>query len=428
MRGRVIQPLVLAVSAVGLVAAGAAGATLVLRGAGNGTTAPAPAAPAAAAQVVAAPEPPVHAAAEAATPAASGAEPASLDLEVLLSPDGVAQAGIKTAKVGVGETSARLEVPGTITANAYRDVKVIAVAGGIVRMVHAELGSLVRRGAPLATVFSTELADAQTKYLSMSAQVDADRRKLERTRELAEIGAASRQELEEIAAAYTSRATEAAAARQRLLLLGLTRAQVDALSDSTEVVSDVWITAPIGGVVTSRTANLGQVVGAGQELFAVTDLSTVWAVADVYERDFETVRVGVDAAITTAAYPGLTLRGRVAYIDPKVDPQTRTAKVRVEVSNRDGRLRLGMFVGMSFAAPGGRRLIVPRTAIQTIGDRQVVFVPFDGEEGRFARREVRLGPQAGDGYVVLEGLQAGESVVTEGSFLLRAESLRNSPS
>jgi multidrug efflux pump subunit AcrA (membrane-fusion protein) len=100
----------------------------------------------------------------------------------------------------------------------------------------------------------------------------------------------------------------------------------------------------------------------------------------------------------------------------------------VEVSNRDGRLRLGMFVGMSFAAPGGRRLIVPRTAIQTIGDRQVVFVPFDGEEGRFARREVRLGPQAGDGYVVLEGLQAGESVVTEGSFLLRAESLRNSPS
>lgn len=147
-----------------------------------------------------------------------------------------------------------------------------------------------------------------------------------------------------------------------------------------------------------------------------------------YERDFETVRVGAEAVITTAAYPGLVLRGRVAYIDPRVDPQTRTAKVRVQVPNRDGRLRLGMFVAMSFADPGGDRLVVPRSAVQTVGDRRVVFVPFDGDEGRFAQRDVRLGAQIGDGYVVIDDLKAGERVVTEGSFFLRAESLRNAPS
>ncbi len=424
MRGRFIQPLFLVLSAVGLVAAGATGATLVLRASGNGPTAPTLASSVAAPPPEASPPTP----AEAAAPAVSGPESAQAAVEVLLSPEGVAQAGIKTVKVGSGEAGARLDVPGTVMANAYRDIKVIAVAGGIVTKIHAELGSRVKRGTPLATVFGTELSDAQTKYLSMSAQLEVDRRKLDRTRELVEIGVLSRQELEEVTAAHTSRATEAAAARQRLLLLGLTRAQVDALTDPAQVVSEVRVGAPISGVVTSRTANLGQVVGSGQELFVVTDLSTVWAVGDIYERDFETVRVGAEAAITTAAYPDLSLRGRVAYIDPRVDPQTRTAKVRVEVPNRDGRLRLGMFVGMAFTAPGARRLVVPRTAIQTIGDRQVVFMPFEGEEGRFAQREVRLGPSVGDGYVVLEGLKAGESVVTEGSFFLRAESLRNAPS
>jgi RND family efflux transporter MFP subunit len=287
----------------------------------------------------------------------------------------------------------------------------------------------VRSGDPLVTLFITDLADAQTRYLSMAAMLEADHRKLERTRQLVEIGAASRQELEEVTAVYESHATEVASARQRLLQLGLQAEQVQALTSRKQIVSTVTVTAPIYGVITGRTANLGQVVAMGQELVVVTDLSEVWAVGDVYEQDFAAVRVGSEAVITMPAYPGITLRGRVAYIDPRVDPQARTAKVRVELPNPDGRLRLGMYVTMAFRTRGSApAVLVPRAAVQTLGDRQVVFLPAKGEEGKFILRDVRLGALVGESYTVLSGLRPGEVVVTDGSFFLRSESLRNAAS
>jgi RND family efflux transporter MFP subunit len=360
-------------------------------------------------------------------PASGTAPPA--EVEVVLTPEAMARAGIKTARVGVLETSASIRVPGSVMPNAYREVKVTPIAGGIVTKVHAALGDVVRRGAPLVTLFSAELADAQTKYLAMLAMVEADQKKLERTRQLVEIGAASRQELEEVTAVHASRVTEVEAARQRLLLLGLARERIDALKSPSQVLSEVVVPAPIDGVITGRMANLGQVVGMGQELFVVTDLSDVWVVGDLYEQDFQTVRVGSEAAISTPAYPGLTLRGRASYIDPRVEPQTRTAKVRVEVANLDGRLRLGMYVTMAFTTRSAERaVVVPQAAVQTVGDRHVVFLPVKDEEGKFIQRQIRVGSLAGDSYTVLSGLRPGDTVVTEGSFFLRAEGLRNAPS
>jgi RND family efflux transporter MFP subunit len=123
------------------------------------------------------------------------------------------------------------------------------------------------------------------------------------------------------------------------------------------------------------------------------------------------------------------MRGRVAYIDPRVDPQARTAKVRVELRNPDGRLKLGMCVNMAFSTPGGERaVLVPKAAVQSVGERQVVFVPAKDEPAKFIQRAVRLGALVGEHYVVLSGLSPGDVVVTEGSFLLRAESARNAPS
>ena len=131
------------------------------------------------------------------------------------------------------------------------------------------------------------------------------------------------------------------------------------------------------------------------QLFVVTDLSEVWVVGDLYEQDFPRVRVGSEATLTTPAYPELRLQGRVSYIDPRVDPQTRTAKVRVEVPNPDGQLRLGMYMTMVFStASGAPVVVVPRAAVQTIGGRQVVFVAVPDEEGRFIQRTVKLGPLA----------------------------------
>jgi RND family efflux transporter MFP subunit len=355
------------------------------------------------------------------------AEPAG-DVEVILSPEAVAQAGIKTAEVTMVDASTSVQVPGAVMANAYREVKVFPIVGGILTKVSVELGMSVRRGAALATLFSAELAEAQTKYLSAKAMVEADHQKLERTKQLVEIGAASRQELEEATAVHTSHATEAEAARERLFLLGLTRQQVGALKSASHVISTVVVPAPLDGVILERSANPGQVVGMGEALFVVTDLSEVWAVGDLYEQDFSHVRVGSEATLTMLAYPGLTLRGRVTYIDPRVDPQTRTAKVRVEVPNPEGRLRLGMYVTLTFITASGERVVaVPRAAVQTMAGQQVVFVAAPDEEGKFIQRRVELGPLVGESYIVRQGLQPGEVVVTEGSFFLRAESLRNGP-
>ena len=413
--GKLGRRLMRGLISIGLIALGAAGAVLVLESDRIRPRMPASV-------------PSTHPAIETpAMTAPTALEPAG-DVEVVLSPEAVAQAGIKTAEVTVVEPQTSVQVPGTVMANAYREVKVFPVVGGIVTKVHAELGTSVKRGAPLATLFSTELAEAQTKYLAMKAMLTADQQRLERTKQLVEIGAASRQEQEESLAAATSRATELEAARQRLLLLGLSRKQVEALRSPTQVVSDVVVPAPMSGVITSRSANPGQVVGMGEELFVVTDLSDIWVVGDLYEQDFQHVRLGSEATLISLAYPDLTLRGRATYIDPRVDPQTRTAKVRVEVPNPEGRLRLGMYVAMAFSSARGERVMtVPRTAVQTIGGRHVVFLAVPDEEGRFIQRTVTLGPLAGESYPVLQGLQPGEVVVTEGSFFLRAESVRNTP-
>jgi RND family efflux transporter MFP subunit len=170
------------------------------------------------------------------------------------------------------------------------------------------------------------------------------------------------------------------------------------------------------------------VVGMGEELFVVTDLSEVWVVGDLYEQDFQRVGVGSEAMLTAPASPELMLQGRASYIAPRVDPQTRTAKVRVEVANSEGSLRLGMYMTVTFTTEGRRDIIVvPRSAVQTIGARPVVFVAVEGEEGRFRQRSVALGPRLGVFYTVLNGLEPGEVVVTDGSFFLRAERLRHAP-
>jgi cobalt-zinc-cadmium efflux system membrane fusion protein len=358
-----------------------------------------------------------------ATKAADGAMRSTDEpVEVSISPEAAKRAGIRVVEVKRGTIGATIAVPGTVASNPYRETKINALLAGVAREVSVELGAEVRRGQPLAVIFSSELADAQMKYLSLRAMLHADNQKLERTRRLTDIGAASRQELEEVTAAATARATEVAAARQRLQLLGLTSAQVERLTDASQIVSELTVTSPLDGVVIARVVNQGQVLQAGQDLFVVADLSSVWVIADLYEKDFPSVRVGTHSVITVAGLP--RVRGRVAYIDPRVDAATRTAKIRVEVPNAARTLRLGMFAQVIFEATEGRSsLVVPRQAVQAVGERNVVYVA-TSEEGRFEERIVRLGDSFEDAVEILDGVRAGERVVTDGSFYLRAEAGR----
>ncbi len=357
----------------------------------------------------------------------SPAEPLP-DFEFSLNEEALERAGVEVARVTGRSVTTEVRVPGVVEPNAYRTVTVTPLVNGRVVTVPVVLGDRVQSGQTLATVFSPDLAESQTRYLSMKAEFDYDHQVLQRTERLVEIGAASLQELEAVRAIHTRHETEVEGARARLLLLGLEPEQVAELTSPEQISATVRVPSPVSGVVIRRNANPGLVVDASSELFTVSDLSMVWVVGALYERDFQAAALGSPATLTTPAYPGVELRGRVGYVDPQVNEQTRTAKVRVEVPNPDGRLRLSMYVDVRIAGPeGAETVLVPRESVQLLGDRSVVYLVNPTEKGRFVERDVTPGRRIGEEMEVLEGLHAGDAVVAQGSFYVRAERERSFP-
>ena len=332
----------------------------------------------------------------------------------------IQRAGIKTVVAMKGTAATRLHLPGVVQPNAYKNVDVTSLVSGRVTQVRAELGQRVMLNEVLATVYSPELADAQTAFIAARAEHLAHDQAQARTQRLYAIGAASRQELERLEADKSMLDAKVETARARLVLLGIPEEKTQRLASPADVVTTFDVKAPIAGILTKRNANPGLNIDLATALFTVTDLSTVWVIADLYERDFSSVGVGSPASITTPAYPGMDLRGRVDYIDPQVQPETRTAKLRAEVPNGGSRLRLGMFVDVSIGARMSRPVVmVPKGAVQTIGAQSVVYVSTG--PGRFVQREVTVGDTMGNDIAVSSGLEAGDAVVTEGAFFLRAE-------
>ena len=362
-----------------------------------------------------------------ATIATPGTQPptqtATVENTLILSNDATARAGIAIGAAAAASASARLRIPAVVEPNAYRSVVVTPITAGRIIRVSAELGQSVRRGDSLAQIYSPELVETQSRYLAVRAELAAHERELRRTEKLAEIGSASRQELENVHAEHTAASTAVQSLRSRLSLLGLSSANIDKLASQSDIVESVSIPAPIDGVITARTANIGLNVDPAMALFTVVDLSTVWLVGDVYERDFPRVRVGSPVVVTTSTYPDLAGEGKISYIDPAINPQTRTARVRVEVPNPARRLRLGMYAEIHVNSEQSveSRVVVPRDAVQIVGDRSVVYLADATQPGRFVERVVDSGATIGDQIEILSGLRAGDRVVTKGTFALRAE-------
>lgn len=356
---------------------------------------------------------------EVASPAAAATASGRPDLTISSELAGRIQLKIEEARTQ--QVAAQLRTTGTVQPNAYRETRVTPLVGGRVTSVRAQLGEAVTKGQPLAMIFSQDLAEVQMKYLSVHANYEFHHTQARRFDKLYEIGAISKQEMEEVSARLQEHHAEYASLRQRLKLLGLTDQQIDALRDASQVSSSVTVPSPESGVITARSVNPGQVVSMADTLFAVTDLSNVWVIANVYEKDFGLMRQGARVTITAPPFPGRTFSGTISYIDPRVDPQTRTAQARIEVANPGQRLRLGMFVDVALNTPGTQQaVVIPRAALQTIGTDQVVFVPL-AEPGQFQMRKVQVAEDAGELVRVTSGLTAGEKVVTQGSFFLRAE-------
>ena len=351
--------------------------------------------------------------------------------KLTLTPEQLQRAGLKIEAVGEkpsSETMGQMST-GVVQANTYKETPVVSLVSGIVRSVRPELGQAVRRGDTVAVVSSNELAEVQSRYLTALATLDEHHRHHTRTMKLVEIGAASREELETANTKLRDAESEVANLRQKLLLLGLSSQRIALLNSSSQISSEVNVPAPSSGTLTNRAVNPGEVIEANKELMRVTDLSTVWVVGQVYEKDLATIHVGSGANITSDAYHGRVFRGRVSYVDPKVDPATRTAQIRMELANPGQMLKIGMYVNVAFAALGGGEKtmpVVPKGAVQTIGNQQYVFMATD-KANEFVLRQVKLAPESNGLYPVIEGLSVGDHIVTGGSFMLRAEWLKTHP-
>lgn len=274
-----------------------------------------------------------------------------------------------------------------------------------------------------------ELEQAMTKMMTAEAEVTQARQRHQRAIEVANINPVSRGEFEQAAVRMRTAEVERATAREKLILYGMPAARVDTLRSPSQISSEISLTAPVSGTVTSRSINPGEVVEPNKELIKITNLSTVWVIAQVYEKDLGKIRVGSGASITSDAFPGRLFRGHVAYIDPNVDQQTRTVPVRVELENPGQALKIGMYVNAAFGSMGNAEStapVIPSSAVQNIDNGQTVFVATD-KPNVFLVRSVRLGKENNGRFVVLEGLNVGDRIVTDGSFLLRAELLKQAP-
>ncbi|MER3429687.1 MAG: hypothetical protein C4324_01355 [Blastocatellia bacterium] len=268
-----------------------------------------------------------------------------------------------------------------------------------------------------------ELDQDTTRLRTAEADVAEAKNRYERSLKLLEISPEVKSQNEEAMNRLRAIEGDLAAARERLLLFGLDKRRIDSLRDARQISADLRVIAPISGTVTERIVNPGEAIEANKQMIKVTDLSSVWVIAEVVERDLARLRIGSSANVSTDAFPDRIFRGRVAYIDPTIDEKTRTAKVRVEIDNLDRMLRLEMYVNVSFAAleKSARTVpVVPSAAIQEINGRTVIFIVTD-EPNRFEIRPVLTGGERGGRIPLLEGANVGERVVTRGAFLLRAE-------
>ena len=318
-----------------------------------------------------------------------------------LAPDRRALMGMRTSKVVRKKLSGSLRVVGFVSADEQKVAVVTARAGGwIDRVLVAQSGERVKKGDVLVMLDSPELVTAQQTYLNNYRW---------------------KQNL-----AATPNATNPVAqaidkdSLRRLRVYGMAQTDIEALEKRGEPADTVPIRSPISGWVARRSVIPGQFVAQGTELYQLADLSTVWVIGELVEQDAGRVAVGQKVRLDLAAYPGKRFEGRVDFVYPAVNPETRTLEARMVFKNPDLELRPGMYGDVQIEAGGAETLAAPSEAVVDTGDLQYVFVAKG--RGRFEPRVVKVGARGGDHVEILSGLSAGDEVVTTANFFIDAES------
>jgi len=352
-----------------------------------------------------------------ATPAEVVATHAEEKNAIHLTEDMVRDLRISTTAVAERSGAGEVMALGEVVADQARYAEVASpITAQIVRVLVDTNGS-VAVGTPLAQLRSTDLGRARAERLSAEARRDLARQALDRKRTLASERIVAQREVQEAEAAFRTADAEVRAATASIQALGI----VDDDGQGGGVPSLFYLKSPIAGRVLERHVVLGQQAEPSTRLFTIADLSRVWIVAQLFERDAVNVRVGSTAHVSVAALPGQEFDGRVAVVGRQVDPGSRTMPVRIELTNPAGALRPGMSASARLEVAGQNRriLAVPAAALQRVGERWLAFVPTGQNE--YEMRPVGRGRDLGNDVEVISGLKAGETVVVEGAFLLKAE-------
>ena len=308
-------------------------------------------------------------------------------------------------RVETQKASAELSVNGVVTPDVSRTVPVNSLSGGRVVDIKVKLGDDVQRGQTLVSIHSPDVAQAFADYKKFVADEALARKSLERTQLLFSHGAIAQKEVQVAESAEEKAKVDAEAAAERIRILG---ARLDQPSPI------IAIAAPVSGTIIEQNTAGGAGVKSldnSPNLFTIADLSRIWIVCDVYENNLSQVHIGDQAEIRLNAYADRVLKGQVSNISKLLDPNTRTAKVRIDLDNRGGLMRQGMFATVRFVSQGKQtRMVLPTTALLRLQDKDWVFVKQDAKQ--FRRTEVHAGPSAGEAVQqVLTGLKPGDQVV-----------------
>lgn len=345
---------------------------------------------------------------------------------VELSADVQRSTGIEIAPVEKRNLSTIIETTGTILPDEARVAHITPLGRGLVQRVFVKLGDRITQHQPLVQYDNIEAGDLAAEYHRLAAQLDKEnaqlavaRRSLERAKSLIKVEAISQRELDvrqaefdQAEASVTSARADLSAVEQKLGRYGISA------SGPQTTANEVVLRAPFAGVITKFNVAPGVQVSPENELFTIVDTSSVWAVADVVEKDVPSVASHGACSISIPSYPS-SFRGTVAYVSDYLDPSTRTAKVRCVAPNRDGRLKLDMYATIRIPGEGGHTsLAIPSEAIQELDGKEIAFVQRDATH--FEKRELKLGDSSGEWAEVNDGISVGEKVVSRGAFYLKS--------
>jgi Cu(I)/Ag(I) efflux system membrane fusion protein/cobalt-zinc-cadmium efflux system membrane fusion protein len=320
---------------------------------------------------------------------------------IQLTPQRMQSIGIVLGKVESKPVNSELRFYGNVQIDERRQAYVQTRFAGWIRKVYADAtGNFVGKGQPLFTIYSPDLVSTEQEYLL--AKQNSESLQQSKVRGVA-AGASSL----------------FAAAKERLLQWEVSPAEIEKLDQTGKAITDLTIHSPVSGYITQKNALPNMYVQPETMLYTVADLSDVWVLAQVFQSDAGKIKPGDPAAITLDAYPGRVFSGRVDYILPQLDMNTRTLPVRLVFPNPGLKLRPGMYVNVGVKRPMGRQLVIPAAAAFHSGTKNLVFV--SAGEGNIEPREVEFGSQVGDEIVVSKGLQADEEIVTSANFLIDSE-------